>query len=53
MILRNCLVGSVAALLLGVGAAAIAQDATTMRPAMNQSRLPMSESRLRIICFPI
>jgi hypothetical protein len=30
MILRNCLVGSVAALLLGVGAAAIAQDATTM-----------------------
>ncbi len=29
MSLRNCLVGSVAALLLGMGVAAIAQDATT------------------------
>jgi Spy/CpxP family protein refolding chaperone len=44
MILRNCLVGFVAALSLGVGAAAIAQDATTM-PSSDE---PKPSSHVRI-----
>jgi membrane protein involved in colicin uptake len=44
MNLRNCLVGSVAALLLGVGVGAIAQDATTNA----SSDEPKSSSHVRI-----